>query len=100
MSGKCFLMPELPWVLDELFLTIQVDWAVDELFLAIQVDWAVDELFLQLNLTRSPFSKLRQILHRLRNSLARQKPGELTLKQSSPVKFVSRFIEKAKRYKD
>ena len=68
-------MPELPWVLDELFLTIQVDWAVDELFLAIQVDWAVDELFLQLNLTRSPFSKLRQILHRLRNSLARQKTG-------------------------
>ena len=84
MSGKRFLMPELPWVLDELFLTIQVD-------------WAVDELFLQLNLTRSPFSKLRQILHRLRNSLARQKPGELTLKQSSPVKFVSRFIKRTKR---
>lgn len=49
--------------------------------------------------TRNAFGKTSTNLHSLQNSLARPKPGEPKLKQSSSVKFVSRFSLKQKALK-
>ena len=49
--------------------------------------------------TRNALGKTSTNLHSLQNSLARPKPGEPTLKQSSSVKFVSRCSLKQKALK-